>query len=253
MKELHLRALEGIPLVEPGDDLASLILAALESTGETLRDGDLLVIAQKIVSKAENRYLDLDEITPGPKAIELAAEVDKDPRLVEAILSESVDVIRRRPGVLIVGHRLGLVMANAGIDQSNITHDRGERLLLLPEDPDRSARQLRDRLRERTGALVAILINDSHGRAWRLGTTGVAIGCAGFEPLNDMRGETDLFGRVLKVSIEANADQLASAASLLQGQGPESQPVVLIRGFEWNGEEGPATLLVRPREEDLFR
>lgn len=256
-RSLTLTALPGLPLVEPGDDLAELIATAAARAGVGLADGDVVIVAQKIVSKAEGRYVDLADVTASPRALELAAGMDKDPRLVEIVLAESVDVVRAVRNVLIVESRHGLVMANAGVDQSNITASaRGdERVLLLPRDPDASAAGLRAALRQRTGATVAVLINDSVGRAWRQGVVGLAIGAAGFPALVDRRGTTDMFGRVLQVTEIAMADELAAAASLLMGQGPEATPVVLARGFvpPADAPERPARDLIRPKEIDLFR
>ncbi len=252
---LHITALAGIGLVHPGDDPAAIILAALETSGEALTDGDVLVLAQKIVSKAEGRYAVLDHVTPSPRAVELAAEVNKDARLVELILSESTGVVRHREGVLVVAHRIGLVLANAGIDSSNVEpgDDGAERVLLLPEDPDRSAQRLRDRLLELTGLTVAIIINDSLGRAWRNGTVGAAIGAAGIDALQDLRGRHDLFDRPLNITQVGRADEIAAAASIVMGQADEGRPVVLVRGLDVIGEAGAATELVRPEELDLFR
>jgi len=248
MQKVELLAVPGLPMVEAGDDLAQLIGERL--TGElALRKDDVLVLAQKIVSKAEGRMVEIATVKPSPRAIELAAEVQKDPRLVELILSESVRVVRSRPNVLIVEHRLGFVMANAGIDQSNVAPQDGvERALLLPNDPDASAEALRARL----GA-TALMIIDSFGRPWRRGTTGVAIGSAGLPAMLDLRGNLDLFGRTLMVTISAFADELAAAASLVMGQADEAQPVVLVRGLSWKLPATNAAELVRPATEDLFR
>lgn len=251
-------AIDGIPLVEPGDDLVALLLAALDRSGETLRKDDILVLAQKIVSKAENRYLDLNSVVPSPRAIQLARQVDKDPRLVEAILGESTEVVAQKPGVLVVAHRLGLVMANAGIDHSNIEQSEGDgdgddRVLLLPVDPDLSAARIRGEIAARTGLEIGVLIIDSVGRAWRQGTTGIAIGAAGVVSLSDQRGDLDLFGRELRVTEVGHGDELAAAASILMGQGSEGRPAVLIRGGRLEGEPRPAADLIRPREQDLFR
>ena len=245
-------ALPGIPMVREGDDIATLIAAALEGRG--LGSGDVLVVAQKIVSKAEGRTVDLATVTPSAEAEALAAEVGKDPRLVEVVLRESVRVVRSRPNLIIVQHRLGFVMANAGVDQSNVAPADGvHRALLLPKDPDASAEAIRARLQQRFGARIGVIISDSFGRAWRRGTRGVAIGAAGLPSLIDLRGKTDLFGRILEVSIIGFADEIAAAASLLQGQAAEAQPVVLVRGLEWSAPEAPAAVLVRSEEEDLFR
>ena len=251
---LTIFALPAIPMVQPGDDLATLIEAGFARAEIVPRDGDVLVIAQKIVSKAEGRIVDLATVTPSPRAVALAEEVGKDPRAVEVILSESVRVVRSRPGVLIMEHRLGFVMANAGVDQSNVgPQDGAQRLLLLPHDPDASATALRAQLAARTGASLAIIINDSFGRAWRRGTAGVAIGAAGLPALLDLRGQPDLFGRTLEVSIIGFADEIAAAASLLMGQAAEAQPVVLVRGLAWTAPESNAVALVRPAQEDMFR
>ncbi len=247
MNKVELLAVPGLPLVKAGDDLASLLAEAM--TGECgPRAGDVLVLAQKIVSKAEGRVVDLASVKPSQRAIELAAEVQKDPRLVELILSESVRVVRSRPNVLIVEHRLGFVMANAGIDQSNVAPQDGvERALLLPKDPDASAASLSAKLK------LPVLIIDSFGRAWRKGTTGIAIGAAGLPSIIDMRGQTDMFGRVLQVTMPAFGDELAAAASLVMGQAAEAQPAVLVRGLTWNAPNLPASELIRASAEDLFR
>jgi len=251
---LELIALEGFPLVEPGDDLATLICDCMASAGIKLQPGDLLVLAQKIVSKSENRYAYLNDIEPGEKAVALAQQVHKDPREVELILSESRGVVRQRPGVLIVEHRRGYVHANAGIDKSNITADSNNpRVLLLPENADRSAKMLRAALEQKTGVAPHIIINDSAGRAWRMGTQGFALGTAGFQPLVDKVGSCDLFGRPLQVTEIAVADELAAAASFLMGQADEGIPVVLIRGARLIPAETGSESLIRPEAEDLFR
>ena len=253
-RRLTLTALPGMPLVQPGDDLPVLILDALDRAGERLQAGDVLVLAQKIVSKSEDRYLDLREVVPSQRAIDLGAQVEKDPRFVEAILSESTEVVRHRPGVLVVAHRLGFVMANAGVDHSNVEQvGEDERILLLPRDPDASAERLSGALAQRTGVAPAVIINDSHGRAWRNGTAGVAVGVFGIEPLSDLRGEPDLFGRPLQVTTVGVADEIAAAASLLMGQAGEGTPVVLVRGLEFTPGRTGASALVRPKEQDLFR
>jgi coenzyme F420-0:L-glutamate ligase / coenzyme F420-1:gamma-L-glutamate ligase len=251
---LEILAVPGIPLIQPGDDLAALIAQGLTRANLTLRANDVIVIAQKVVSKAEGRSVDLATVTPSARAIEVAAEVQKDPRLVELILSESVRVVRSRPNVLIVEHRLGFVMANAGIDQSNVAAPDGPQFaLLLPVDPDGSAAALRERLSTLCGLPPAVVITDSFGRAWRRGTAGVAIGAAGLPALLDLRGNPDLFGRPLQVSISGFADEIASGASLVMGQGNEAQPIILMRGLTWNAPANPASELVRPAAEDMFR
>jgi len=248
MQKVELLAVPGLPLVKAGDDLARLIGDKL--TGElALKPGDIVVLAQKIVSKAEGRMVDLATVKPSPRAVELGTEVLKDPRLVELILSESKRVVRSRPNVLIVEHKLGLIMANAGIDQSNVAPQDGvERALLLPKDPDASAETLRTKL----GA-TAVLIIDSFGRPWRKGTTGVAIGAAGLPSFIDMRGMKDMFGRVLQVTMPAFADEIAAAASLVMGQADEALPVVVVRGLSWKAPNAPASELIRASGEDLFR
>ena len=251
---LKLVALPDIPLVHPGDNLTDLIAAGLERAGEELQDGDVLVIAQKIISKSEGRYADLADVKPSARAIELGKKTDKDPRMVELILSESREVLRYRPGVLIVAHRLGYVLANAGIDSSNVAQQNdGQTVLLLPLDPDGSCNTLRANMGKRFGKNVAIVISDSVGRAWRVGTVGIALGAAGLESVLDLRGQEDLFGRPLAVSIVGMGDELAAAASILQGQGNEGLPVVLIRGVDSSGMQGDGSTLVRDKEEDLFR
>lgn len=254
---LNFAALDHIPLIEAGDDLVDVIVTGLERNAVRLVDGDILVLAQKIVSKAEGRIVDLSTVTPGDEAKEVAKAADKDPRLVEVILGESRSIIRQAPGVLITEHMRGWIMANAGIDASNVCGGTEDHVLLLPARPNRSCDELRTRLLERLGAKVGILINDSFGRPWRLGTCGVALGTAGIPSLWDRRGDKDMFGREMQVSQQAIADELASAASLLQGQGAEGKPIVLVRGFDTmlaaSAPEVRATALIRPESEDLFR
>jgi coenzyme F420-0:L-glutamate ligase/coenzyme F420-1:gamma-L-glutamate ligase len=244
----------GIPLVEPGDDLATLMEAALRDCGVGLSDGDVLVLAQKIVSKAEGRYLDLGALEPSQRAWEIAARTGKDPHHVEAVLSQSDEVVREGPRVVVVAHRLGFVMANAGIDESNIEHPDGtRRVLLLPENPDASAVALKQRLDAAFGVEIGVVINDSFGRPWRNGVVGVALGAAGVASLVDRVGATDLFGRRMQVTEIAVADEIAATASLLMGQADEGIPAVLIRGLPRQGQSRPAVDLVRPRERDMFR
>ncbi len=251
---VELLAVPGIPMVKAGDDLAALVATGLQGARLAPSAGDVLVLAQKIVSKAEGRTVELATVTPSARAIELAAEVQKDPRLVELILSESVRVVRSRPNVLIVEHRLGFIMANAGIDQSNVAPQDGvERALLLPRDPDGSAATLRERLGQLIGVELPVVIIDSFGRPWRRGTVGIAIGAAGLPAMLDLRGKPDLFGRILQVSITAFADEIAAAASLVMGQGDEAQPAVLVRGLSWTAAPTPASELIRPPAEDMFR
>ena len=251
-RQLTLFGLAGFPEIEGGADLVPLIEAALGRSGLELGNGDVLVIAQKIVSKSEARAVELAAVVPGARARELASAIDKDPRLVELMLRESREVLRAKPGVLIVEHRLGCVMASAGIDQSNVP-GAGERVLLLPENPDLSARRIREALRERIAVEIGVVINDSFGRAWRNGVTGTAIGVAGIPALVDMRGRPDRENRPLQVTQIAAADELAAAASLVMGQADEGTPVVLARGFPSPLREGSAQELVRQRAEDLFR
>ncbi len=249
---VSLHALPGIPAVQKGDDLAALIREGLARAGLSLQPHDVLVLAQKIVSKAEGRIVDVATVTPGAEAVALAAQVQKDPRLVQVILDQSARVVRARPNVLIVEHKRGWVMANAGVDHSNVAPPDGvDRVLLLPEDPDASAEALRRTLAP--DFPIGVVINDSFGRAWRRGTMGIAIGAAGLPALLDLRGNPDLFGRILEVSISGFADEIAAAASLVQGQGAEGQPVVLVRGLAWTQPAHGASELVRPAAEDMFR
>jgi coenzyme F420-0:L-glutamate ligase/coenzyme F420-1:gamma-L-glutamate ligase len=251
--ELTIRPLAGLPMVEPGDDLAALTLAALADQQLSFQAGDILVVAQKVVSKAEGQLIKLDDVEPTARAIELAAETDKDPRLVQLILDESSDLLRKKPGVLIMRHRLGMVGAHAGIDQSNISHADGETALLLPEDPDTSAANLRVALREATGVELGVIIADSMNRPWRLGTIGCAIGCSGVTVLDDHVGGADLFGRELKVTLINRVDAIAATATLLMGETTERTPMALVRGFEPEDSPARASDLYRPLDEDLFR
>jgi coenzyme F420-0:L-glutamate ligase/coenzyme F420-1:gamma-L-glutamate ligase len=251
---LSIIALAGIPLVQPGADIAGLILHGLSISGLALQRNDVIVIAQKIVSKAEDRIVDLRQVKPSPRATTLAVEVDKDARLVELILRESTEVVRYRKGVLIVSHRSGVVLANAGIDASNVgPSDDDNRVLLLPEDCNRSCREIRANLARRTGIESGVLIIDSLGRAWRNGTVGVALGVAGIPALLDLRGKPDLFGRTLRATQVGLADEIAAAASLLMGQANEGTPIVLVRGLQMLSADGSADNLLRAREDDLFR
>jgi coenzyme F420-0:L-glutamate ligase / coenzyme F420-1:gamma-L-glutamate ligase len=250
---LEIFVIPGLPMVREGDDISSIIVDGAQKASLTLRYGDVVVIAQKIVSKAEGRTVDLATVAPSTEAIALAAEVGKDPRIVQVVLSESVRVVRSRPNLMIMQHRLGFVMANAGVDQSNVAPSDGvQRALLLPVDPDGSAEAIRARLEERLGVKVGCVISDSFGRPWRRGTAGVAIGCAGLPSLIDLRGQPDLFGRTLEVSIIGFADEIAAAASLLQGQAAEGQPVVVVRGLTWTAPDASVADLLRPPQEDLF-
>ena len=253
-RRMVLTALAGIPTVRAGDDLAALITCAFREAALSPQDGDVVVLAQKIVSKAEGRLVRLRDVVPSPRAVAMAAEAEKDARVVELILRESVAVLRCRPGVIIVEHRSGLVMANAGIDASNVDAEAGdESVLLLPEDADRSAAALREGLRQLAGSDIGVVINDSFGRAWRNGTVGTAIGVAGPPPLWDMRGLPDRNGRVLRATEVGIADELAAAASLLMGQAGEGLPVVHVRGFPLAFRPGGVRELIRDRNIDLFR
>jgi coenzyme F420-0:L-glutamate ligase / coenzyme F420-1:gamma-L-glutamate ligase len=249
-------ALPGIPLIAAGDDLAAVIAAALEAAAISLQDGDVICVAQKVVSKAEGRLVALSTVSAGPEAIELARATDKDPRLVQLVLDESTEVVRKKPGVLIVRHRLGLVAAHAGIDQSNIEHGEGfegEFALLLPEDPDASASRLRQALERASGRRLGVIVTDSSNRPWRLGTIGAAIGCSGIRALDDRRGGTDLFGRELKVTLINRADSLATMATLVMGETTERTPVALVRGLPPDDADEPARGMIRPLDEDMFR
>ncbi len=251
---LSLTVLPGFPLVEPGDNLAALIVDCCQRADLELQNGDVLALAQKIVSKAENRYAYFNEVEPSAAALELAAKTDKDARQVELILRESSEVVRHRPGAIIVEHREGYVHANAGIDASNIHSDpENPRVLLLPKDSNASARALRAELHDRLGVEVNILINDSAGRAWRNGTCGFALGSAGFEALVSRIGDADLFGRPLEITQIGVADELAAAASFLMGQADEGAPVVLIRGAQLRPSEQGCETLIRPKSQDMFR
>lgn len=254
MDGLQLLGLRDFPLVQPGDDLAALISQSLVANQITLQHGDIVVLAQKIVSKAENRYRQLDGVLPRPEALQLARDTGKDPRLVELVLQESTRVLRHRYGSIVVEHQLGFVHANAGIDQSNLPGNADSaRALLLPENPDASAQALRHALQQQHGVRLGLVINDSFGRAWRLGTVGIAIGVAGFEPLLDLRGQPDLFGRTLEITQVGLADEIAAAASLLMGQAGEGVPVVIVRGLSLPEAEGSVQTLLRKPHEDMFR
>lgn len=256
---LTLTPLHHIPLIRHGDDLADIVVSALNSNKIALEDNDILVFAQKIVSKAEGRAVNLVTVMPSQRAIELALQTEKDPRVVELILQESIEVLRTRIGAIIVEHKLGFVCANAGIDHSNVglplpAGDSAEEwVLLLPAEPDHSAEKMRDEIQSKTEKQIGILIIDSHGRAWRNGTVGVAIGIAGMPALEDLRGKPDLFNFTLQVTQVGAADELAAAASLVMGQAAEGTPVVHVRGFPYPLREGSLKELIRPKEQDLFR
>jgi coenzyme F420-0:L-glutamate ligase/coenzyme F420-1:gamma-L-glutamate ligase len=249
-----LAAVPDFPLVTPQDDLADILISALTAAGMTPASGDVLVVAQKIVSKAEGRIVDLNGVAPSARARKLAKEVDKDPRLVEVILRESSEVVAHKRGVLVVAHKLGFVLANAGIDRSNVAPEPdSEPVLLLPADPNASAAALKTRLDDQFGAALGVIVSDSVGRAWRNGITGIALGTAGLPALRDLIGRTDLFGRRLDVTQTGFADEIAAAASLVMGQADEGLPAVLVRGLIWREPENDAAALLRPKDEDLFR
>jgi coenzyme F420-0:L-glutamate ligase/coenzyme F420-1:gamma-L-glutamate ligase len=253
---LTLTPLPGIPMIQPGDDLAAILEASLQRAGIHLENGDVLVLAQKIISKAEGRLVNLASVEPSPQALELARQSAKDPRLVEVILRESKAILRVRPGTIIVEHRLGFICASAGVDHSNVageSENASDWVLLLPDDPDASARLIRERLRAASGAQIGVLIVDSHGRAWRLGTVGITIGIAGMPGLVDLRGKPDLFDFRLQITQVGAADELAAAASLVMGQAAEGTPAVHVRGFPYSLREASLSELLRPKEEDLFR
>ncbi len=250
---LTLVALPGIPHIQPGDDLVSILLEALRQSATRLQAHDVLVITSKIVSKAEGRYVDLADVSPSAEALRLAQITQKDPRIVELVLRESAEVSRSAPNILVTRHRLGFVCANAGIDQSNLGKS-DETVLLLPADPDASAERLRTGLQTDTGVRdIGIVISDSHGRPFRIGNVGVAVGVAGLPAVIDLRGQIDLFGRVLRVSIQGYADEIASAANLLSGEGSEGLPVVLVRGLTYPTLMGRASDFNRKPEHDLYR
>ena len=256
MPTLTLTSLQHIPIIRHGDDLADIVVDALHKNHIDLLGNDILVIAQKIVSKAEGRAVNLAGVTPSQRATDLAENIQKDARLVELILRESNEVLRTRVGTIVVEHKLGFVCANAGIDHSNVAgtgNANEEWVLLLPAEPDRSAEKIRQTIQTKTGKRVGILIIDSHGRAWRNGTVGVAIGIAGLPGVQDLRGEQDLFGFTLRITQVGVADELAAAASLTMGQAAEGTPVVHVRGFPYPLREGSLQEILRPKEQDLFR
>lgn len=256
-EQLSVRALPGVPIVTPGGDLAELVRAGLGRAELTLQDGDVLVVASKIVSRAEGRFVDLATVTPGSRAVALAERTGKDARLVELILGEAAEVSRAAPSALIVRHRRGFVCADAGIDFSNAAPPgdlagEGPWALLLPEDPDASAAKLCGALLETSGARIGVIVSDSHGRPFRLGSMGTAIGLSGLPPVWDRRGDHDLFGRELDHTATALADQLATAADLVMGQADEGRAVVHVRGLSFPQSREPATAICRPRDHDLY-
>jgi coenzyme F420-0:L-glutamate ligase/coenzyme F420-1:gamma-L-glutamate ligase len=253
INNLQLIPLLNIPLIQPGDDLAGLIFEATQRTNLELTHTDILVIAQKIVSKAEDCFVRLADVTPSPQAVALAEITGKPPELVEVILWDTAEVIRAQPGLLIVEHKLGFISANAGLDHSNVSPDPGT-MLRLPPDPDASARSIRHKLTTLTGAAAPVLVIDSHGRPWRKGTAGVVIGLSGLTPVEDLRGTPDLFGEPLEHTDVGFTDQVAATASLLMGQGAEGCPAVIVRGLTFTpDEQAKAADVLRPRDMDVFR
>ena len=259
MAEFTVSPVSGLPLFGPGMSVAQELAAAIDRSGEALRDGDVCVVAQKIVSKSEGRLVGLAEVTPSERAHAIAAETDRDPAMIELILQESSELLRTTPAAVIARHKTGHVLANAGIDASNVAKGEGghETVLLWPLDPDSSARTIRTELQEITGKRVGVLIADSMGRAWRIGTVGTAIGCAGLTVLEDRRGTgKDLFGRTLQATVIAVADSIAGMAALAMGEGDEGTPAAIVRGAsKWvNDDNGPGMVSgLRPAKEDMFR
>ena len=243
-----------IPMVQPGDDLVDIVSSCMEKAGLAFQEDDVLVLAQKIISKSEGCFASVNDMEPSPEAIAIAKETGKEQDFVELVLRQSNDVVRTGPNVLIVEALTGIVMANAGIDRSNI--DRGKEddiALLLPVDSDLSARKLREQFIAKSGATIAVIVADSVGRAWRYGTFAMAIGCSGIEPLDDQRGDVDMFGHTLRVTEIALADQVAAAANLVMGEASEGIPAAIVRGLEYPRSERPSSVLIRKKEEDLFR
>jgi len=257
MSSIELFPVAGIPFIQPNDSLAEIILSQLQKMGKPLAAGDIVVIAQKVVSKEEGRLVALSTVKPSAQAEELALVVDKDPRVVQVILDDSNAIIRSRRGLLVTEQQAGWICANAGVDRSNVEQgeDGEEYLALLPADGDASAERIRQELQAQSGIAPAVIINDSHGRAWRMGTVGISIGCAGLPPIWNQRGLPDLFGYELHSSEECIADELAAAASLLMGQSNEGQPVIIIRGYSFPADApiAPARSVQRPAEMDTFR
>jgi len=249
---LTLTPLQNIPLIRQDDNLADILVNSLQVTNLELRDDDILVLAQKIVSKSEGRMVNLATVTPSQRAIELAQKAEKDPRVMELMLQESNEVLRVRVGTIIVEHKLGFICANAGIDHSNVIEGE-EHVLLLPENPDRSAWNIRENIKQLTGKSIGVMVIDSHGRAWRNGTVGICIGLSGLPAIIDERGWKDLFGYTLRVTVVGVADELAAAASLVMGQASEGIPAVHVRGFPYPLGEGSLKDLIRPKEQDMFR
>jgi coenzyme F420-0:L-glutamate ligase/coenzyme F420-1:gamma-L-glutamate ligase len=260
---LSLTPLQNIPFIRQDDNLADILLKSLQETKIKLQNDDILVVAQKIVSKAEGRIRNIVDVIPSALALELAEKSQKDARIVELMLQESNEVLRIRVGTIIVEHKLGFICANAGIDHSNVSpplHEgeglgvrAEENVLLLPENPDRSARNIREQIKQKTGINVGVMIIDSHGRAWRNGTVGICIGLSGLPAVIDERGWKDLFGYTLQITVVGVADELAAAASLMMGQAAEGLPAIHVRGFPYPLGEGSLKELIRPKNQDMFR
>lgn len=252
MRSVEIIAVENLPLIEEGDDLAELICNAAEKQNTPLQEKDVIVITHVAVSKAEGNVVNLDEVSPSERAKEIARETYKDPALVEAILRETKEIVRMRRNSIITETKNGIVCANAGVDRSNIEGERN--IVLLPKDANASAQRIREKIRRLTGCDVAVIVSDTHGRPFRMGEINVAIGVAGIKPIRDRRGEKDLFGYVLRIKRTAVADELSSAAELVIGQANEGIPVAIIRGYKYQKtENASATELTRPKEKDLFR
>jgi coenzyme F420-0:L-glutamate ligase / coenzyme F420-1:gamma-L-glutamate ligase len=250
---LSVMPITGLPEIVVGDDLAALLMACLADSEPRLLPNDILVVTQKIVSKAEGCFVDLTDVVPSPEAKALAMEVNKYPALVELVLRESSAVVRKAPNVLITRHRLGHVMANSGIDASNIGSGNGGSVLLLPLDPDASAARIADAAEARFGFLPGVVISDSFGRPWRMGTVNVAIGISAMPAIIDQRGQADRDGRIMQMTMIAVADAVAAAAGLAMGEGDEGIPAVIVRGLRLSGEHQSSRAIVRPINEDLFR
>lgn len=254
--DVVMQTVDGIPDIQPGDSLPEIILAALDSNRQSLDDGDILVIAHKVVSKAEGQIVDLNTVEPSPEALRLADELAKDPRKVEVVLSESSRLVRtsKRPeqteGTIIAEHRLGFICANAAVDESNV--DAAGKVILLPKDPDQSARNICQALEQGSGKQLGVIITDTFGRPWRMGLVNVAVGLANVPSKIDMAGERDAYGRVLSVTVPALADEIAAASGLLMSK-EGKKPVLIFKGIDWQKSESSARDLVRPQQEDLFR
>ena len=255
ISKLEVSALNHVPSIKENDDIAGIILKSMNKDSLELEDNDIVVIAQKIISKAEGCLVDLESITPSSESIKIAEKTDKDPRLVELIIQESKEIIRIEKGVIIVEHRLGHILANAGIDQSNIDHKPGkETVLLLPKNPNKSAKKIKKYIETQTGKTIGVIITDSMGRPWRIGTIGHAIGASGVKTIVDLRQQgTDLFGRELQTTVIGLADQIASSATLIMGESNEGKPIVLVKGIDMPSDSDTVDDLIRPKEEDLFR